>query len=72
MEAGMSLKEVQERFGHSSIQSTGDVYAHVTGRKNLSNCSRNIYIKISNLQGMWSKCGQRQHTLLKNLVISVQ
>ncbi len=30
LEAGMSLKEVQERLGHSSIKTTGDVYAHVT------------------------------------------
>ncbi|MED3839243.1 integrase [Niallia circulans] len=26
----MTLKEVQERLGHSSIKTTGDVYAHVT------------------------------------------
>lgn len=30
LEAGMSVKEVQDRLGHSSIQTTGDVYAHVT------------------------------------------
>jgi len=30
LESGMSLKEVQERLGHSSIKTTGDVYAHVT------------------------------------------
>lgn len=30
LEAGMSLKEVQDRLGHSSIKTTGDVYAHVT------------------------------------------
>ena len=30
LEAGMTLKEVQERLGHSSIKTTGDVYAHVT------------------------------------------
>jgi integrase len=30
LEAGMSLKEVQVRLGHSSIKTTGDVYAHVT------------------------------------------
>ncbi|WP_353856353.1 hypothetical protein [Bacillus sp. Bos-x628] len=28
--AGVSLKEVQERLGHSSIKMTGDIYAHVT------------------------------------------
>lgn len=30
LEAGMSLKEVQDRLGHSSIKTTGAVYAHVT------------------------------------------
>jgi integrase len=30
LEAGASLKEVQERLGHSSIKITGDIYAHVT------------------------------------------
>ncbi|MDQ0175952.1 tyrosine-type recombinase/integrase [Bacillus chungangensis] len=30
LEAGMSLKEVQDRLGHSSIKTTGDVYTHVT------------------------------------------
>lgn len=30
LEAGVSLKEVQERLGHSSIKMTGDIYAHVT------------------------------------------
>lgn len=30
LESGMPLKEVQERLGHSSIKTTGDVYAHVT------------------------------------------
>uniref|UniRef100_UPI003EB6B6AD site-specific integrase n=1 Tax=Bacillus maqinnsis TaxID=3229854 RepID=UPI003EB6B6AD len=30
LEAGVSLKEVQERFGHSSIKMTGDIYVHVT------------------------------------------
>ncbi|WP_413774830.1 site-specific integrase [Cytobacillus firmus] len=32
LEAGASLKEVQERLGHSSIKITGDIYAHVTPR----------------------------------------
>ncbi|ALC83929.1 MULTISPECIES: site-specific integrase [Bacillus] len=30
LEAGASLKDVQERLGHTSIQMTGDIYAHVT------------------------------------------
>ncbi|MGN7938540.1 tyrosine-type recombinase/integrase [Metabacillus sp. 22489] len=30
LEAGASLKDVQERLGHSSIKMTGDIYAHVT------------------------------------------
>lgn len=30
LEAGMSLKEVQDKLGHASIKTTGDVYAHVT------------------------------------------
>ena len=29
-EARASIKEVQERFGHSNIQTTMNVYAHVT------------------------------------------
>lgn len=44
LEAGMTLKEVQDRLGHSSIKTTGDVYAHVTNtmRKKLSICLKNI------------------------------
>ena len=30
LEAGVHIKVVQERLGHSSIAITGDVYAHVT------------------------------------------
>lgn len=30
LEAGMSIKDVQVRLGHTSIKTTGDVYAHVT------------------------------------------
>ncbi|MCM3110635.1 tyrosine-type recombinase/integrase [Lederbergia lenta] len=32
LEAGMSIKEVQDRLGHASIKTTGDVYAHVTDK----------------------------------------
>jgi integrase len=34
LEAGVSLKEVQVRLGHSSIKTTGDIYAHVTEQMN--------------------------------------
>jgi integrase len=30
LEAGVNVKVVQERLGHSSIAITGDVYSHVT------------------------------------------
>lgn len=30
LEAGATMKEVQERLGHSSIQITADIYSHVT------------------------------------------
>lgn len=30
LESGMALKEVQDRLGHNSIKTTGDIYAHVT------------------------------------------
>lgn len=29
-EAGASLKEVQDRLGHSDVQTTMNIYAHVT------------------------------------------
>lgn len=32
-EAGASIKEVQERLGHSDIQTTMNIYAHVTEKK---------------------------------------
>ncbi len=32
LESGMPLKELQVRMGHSSIKTTGDVYAHVTDK----------------------------------------
>lgn len=41
LEAGMSIKEVQERLGHSSIKTTGDVYAHVT--KNMKEKSVELF-----------------------------
>jgi integrase len=41
LEAGMSLKEVQDRLGHSSIKTTGDVYAHVT--KNMKEKSVQLF-----------------------------
>lgn len=43
LEAGMSLKEVQDRLGHSSIRTTGDVYAHVT--ENMREQSANLFEK---------------------------
>lgn len=43
LEAGMSLKEVQDRLGHSSIRTTGDVYAHVT--KNMKEKSADLFEK---------------------------
>ncbi|MFD4815109.1 tyrosine-type recombinase/integrase [Peribacillus butanolivorans] len=30
LESGASLKDVQERLGHKSIQTTADIYAHVS------------------------------------------
>lgn len=32
LESGISLKDVQERLGHQSISTTGDIYAHVTDK----------------------------------------
>ena len=32
-EAGLSIKEVQDRLGHSDIQTTMNIYAHVTQKK---------------------------------------
>ena len=32
-EAGASIKEVQERLGHADIQTTMNIYAHVTEKK---------------------------------------
>lgn len=32
LESGMTLKDVQDRLGHGSIKTTGDVYAHVTDK----------------------------------------
>ena len=29
-EAGVTLKEVQDRLGHSDVQTTMNIYAHVT------------------------------------------
>lgn len=43
LEAGMSLKEVQDRLGHSSIRTTGDVYAHVT--QNMREKSADLFEK---------------------------
>lgn len=33
-EAGASIKEVQDRLGHSDIQTTMNIYAHVTKERN--------------------------------------
>ncbi|WP_083656992.1 tyrosine-type recombinase/integrase [Paenibacillus sp. FSL R5-0766] len=30
LESGASMKEVQERLGHASIEVTSDIYAHIT------------------------------------------
>ncbi|PKR82438.1 hypothetical protein CWO92_24345 [Heyndrickxia camelliae] len=44
LEAGMTLKEVQVRLGHSSIKTTGDVYAHVT--ENMKEKSAELFEKF--------------------------
>ncbi|MCA4144939.1 MULTISPECIES: integrase [Bacillus] len=30
MEAGVGIKEIQQQFGHSDINTTMDIYAHMT------------------------------------------
>nr|WP_233269724.1 hypothetical protein [Heyndrickxia camelliae] len=40
----MTLKEVQVRLGHSSIKTTGDVYAHVT--ENMKEKSAELFEKF--------------------------
>ncbi|HEM1562118.1 TPA: tyrosine-type recombinase/integrase, partial [Listeria monocytogenes] len=38
-EAGASLKDVQERLGHADIQTTSNIYTHVTQEKKDSTAS---------------------------------
>ncbi len=38
-ESGASIKEVQDRLGHSNIRTTMDIYAHVSKNKKFLNCN---------------------------------
>ncbi|PFN31010.1 integrase [Bacillus cereus] len=50
MEANVHIKEIQERLGHSDINTTMDIYAHMT--KNIKKEASN---KFSNLMKDLSK-----------------
>ncbi|TKI88524.1 site-specific integrase, partial [Bacillus cereus] len=40
LDAGYSMKEVQERLGHDSIQITSDIYAHISKELNKKSLSK--------------------------------
>lgn len=50
IEAGVHIKEIQERLGHSDIKTTMDIYAHMT-----KNIKKEASIKFSNLMEITSK-----------------
>ncbi|MCY8234834.1 site-specific integrase [Priestia endophytica] len=55
LEAGVSLKEVQERLGHSSIKMTGDIYAHVTNTMKTNSAEKfSQYMQKTAKVKMWS------------------
>jgi integrase len=50
IEANVHIKEIQERLGHSDINTTMDIYAHMTKniKKEASNKFRNLMENLSN------------------------
>ncbi|MED1535884.1 site-specific integrase [Bacillus pseudomycoides] len=40
LDAGYSMKEVQERLGHDSVQITSDIYAHISKEMNKKNLNK--------------------------------
>ncbi|MYL47664.1 tyrosine-type recombinase/integrase [Virgibacillus halodenitrificans] len=50
IEAGVHIKEIQERLGHADIKTTMDIYAHMT-----KNIKKEASIKFSNLMEITSK-----------------
>lgn len=60
LESGASLKDVQERLGHKSIQTTADVYAHVS--KELEEKGVVGYSKYMDYAQHNMKCGQSSNS----------
>jgi len=54
---GVSLKEIQEWLGHSTFETTADIYAHLESDSKLAAAAAMTWIENTSLAGVLSGTG---------------